>query len=121
MWVIFAGMPAYFLFVWMSAAFRAVGDAQTPLRLLAVAAAVNLVVDPILIFGLGPLPALGVAGAALATVASWLVASASGLGPARTARHPTTGLRFSCAHRWMRPGGRSRSVCRSLSRGRCFR
>ena len=78
MWVIFAGIPLYFLFVWLSAAFRAVGDAQTPLRLLAVAAAVNLVVDPILIFGVGPLPALGVAGAALATVASWLVASAWG-------------------------------------------
>jgi putative MATE family efflux protein len=78
MWVIFAGIPLYFLFVWLSAAFRAVGDAQTPLRLLAVAAAVNLFVDPILIFGLGPLPALGVSGAALATVASWLVASTWG-------------------------------------------
>jgi putative MATE family efflux protein len=78
MWVIFAGIPLYFLFVWLSAAFRAVGDARTPLRLLAVAAAVNLLVDPILIFGLGPLPALGVAGAALATVASWLVASVWG-------------------------------------------
>ena len=78
MWVIFAGIPLYFLFVWISAAFRAVGDAQTPLRLLALAAAVNLLVDPILIFGLGPMPGLGVAGAALATVASWLVASAWG-------------------------------------------
>ena len=40
MWVILAGMPLYFLFVWISAAFRAVGDAQTPLRLLALAAVV---------------------------------------------------------------------------------
>jgi len=78
MWVILAGMPAYFLFVWLSAAFRAVGDAKTPLKLLALAAAVNLVVDPLLIFGLGPLPVLGVTGAALATVLSWLVASAWG-------------------------------------------
>jgi putative MATE family efflux protein len=78
MWVILAGMPLYFVFVWLSAAFRAVGDARTPLKLLAVAAAVNLVLDPLLIFGSGPLPALGVTGAAFATVASWLVASAWG-------------------------------------------
>jgi putative MATE family efflux protein len=78
MWVVLAGMPLYFLFVWLSAAFRAVGDAQTPLRLLALAAVVNLVVDPLLIFGVGPLQGLGVTGAALATVTSWLVASARG-------------------------------------------
>jgi putative MATE family efflux protein len=78
MWVILGGMPAYFIFVWMSAAFRAVGDARTPLGLLAVAAAVNLVLDPLLIFGPGPLPTLGVMGAALATVVSWLVAAAVG-------------------------------------------
>ncbi len=78
MWVILAGMPAYFIFVWMSAAFRAVGDARTPLKLLAVAAAVNLVADPLLIFGIGPLPALGVMGAAIATVVSWSVAAVRG-------------------------------------------
>jgi putative MATE family efflux protein len=78
MWVILAGMPLYFIFAWLSAAFRAVGDARTPLKLLAVAAAVNLVLDPLMIFGPGPFPALGVTGAACSTVASWLVASASG-------------------------------------------
>jgi putative MATE family efflux protein len=78
MWVILAGIPAYFVFVWLSAAFRGVGDARTPLRLLALAAAVNLVADPVLIFGLGPVPGLGVMGAAAATVASWVVAAARG-------------------------------------------
>ena len=78
MWVILGGMPAYFLFVWLSASFRAVGDARTPLGLLAVAAVVNLVLDPLLIFGIGPLPVLGVMGAALATVTSWMVAAAFG-------------------------------------------
>jgi Na+-driven multidrug efflux pump len=71
-------MPAYFVVSWLSATFRATGDARTPLRLLAVGAAVNLLVDPVLIFGLGPAPALGVAGAALATVAAWLVSAAWG-------------------------------------------
>jgi putative MATE family efflux protein len=76
--VILLGMPAYFLFAWIAAAFRATGDARTPLKMLGVAAAVNVVLDPVLIFGLGPVPRLEVLGAALATVASWLVAAAWG-------------------------------------------
>jgi putative MATE family efflux protein len=76
--LIVIGMPAYFMFVWVAAAFRAAGDARTPLRLLALAAAVNVVMDPLLIFGVGPLPRLGVAGAAVATVASWCVAATRG-------------------------------------------
>jgi putative MATE family efflux protein len=78
LWVILVGMPAYFIFVWLSAAFRAAGDARTPLKLLAVAGAVNLAADPVLIFGAGPVPALGVTGAAVATVVSWTVAAARG-------------------------------------------
>ncbi len=76
--VILAGMPAYFLFAWIAAAFRAAGDARTPLGLLGLAATVNVVVDPLLIFGVGPLPRLEVTGAALATVLAWLAAAAAG-------------------------------------------
>ena len=72
--IILAGMPLYFAFVWMAAAFRAVGDSRTPVRLLLAAGGLHLLADPLLIFGLGPLPGLGVAGAALSTVGSWLAA-----------------------------------------------
>ena len=76
--IILAGMPAYFVFAWISAAFRATGDARTPLALLGVAASVNVLLDPLLIFGVGPLPRLGAAGAALGTVVAWCAGSAWG-------------------------------------------
>ncbi len=76
--IILIGMPAYFVFGWIAAAFRAVGDATTPLKLLALAATVNIVADPILIFGVAGVPRLGVRGAALATVGSWAAAAVAG-------------------------------------------
>lgn len=51
-------------------ALRASGDFVTPVKLMVLSVATNLVLDPLLIFGLGPVPALGIEGAALATVIS---------------------------------------------------
>lgn len=51
-------------------AIRASGDTKTPGLIVLCAATLNIILDPILIFGLGPIPQLGVSGAAIATVAS---------------------------------------------------
>jgi len=50
---------------------RACGDTKTPSLLMAASGLINAVLDPLLIFGFGPIPALGIAGAALATLISW--------------------------------------------------
>ena len=49
-------------------AIRARGDTKSPAAIMLVAVVVNIVMDPLLIFGIGPFPQLGVEGAALATV-----------------------------------------------------
>jgi putative MATE family efflux protein len=50
---------------------RACGDTKTPSILMAMAGFLNAVLDPVLIFGFGPIPALGIQGAAWATVIAW--------------------------------------------------
>jgi len=56
-----------------NAVLRAAGDTKTPSLMMACSGLVNAVLDPILIFGWGPIPAFGVEGAAIASVISWLV------------------------------------------------
>lgn len=54
-------------------ALRATGDAKTPSRVMVAAAVLNAILDPIFIFGWGPIPALELQGAAIATVISRFV------------------------------------------------
>ncbi|MBU0983675.1 MAG: MATE family efflux transporter [candidate division Zixibacteria bacterium] len=49
------------------ASFRASGDTRTPMKVGITVVLINMVLDPLFIFGYGPVPALGVAGAAMAT------------------------------------------------------
>lgn len=67
MFVFSLGTMAFYL---LSGALRAAGDAMTPLRLGIALTVLNVVLNVILIPGLGPVPALGVAGAAWGTVAA---------------------------------------------------
>ncbi len=68
--VMTVGSVAMFMTMTMSAGARGFGDAITPMWALGIASIVNVVGDPLLIFGIGPFPRMGAAGAALATVLS---------------------------------------------------
>jgi Na+-driven multidrug efflux pump len=56
-----------------SAAIRATGDMRTPMGIMFVAAVMNGLLDPLLMFGYGPIPAMGLSGAAWASLGSRLV------------------------------------------------
>ncbi|KJY82670.1 multidrug transporter MatE [Vibrio galatheae] len=55
-----------------NAAIRATGDTKTPAKIMMLAGLINGVLDPLLIFGYGPFPQLGIQGAAIASAFSWL-------------------------------------------------
>ena len=61
-------MAFQFPLVAIGAALRGIGDLKVPTMIQVATVALNIVLAPILIFGVGPQPALGVAGAALASV-----------------------------------------------------
>lgn len=74
-------LGAVFLVVPMvgTSAIRATGDATTPMKIMMVAAVANIVLDPIFIFGFAFVPAMGLTGAALATVLARSITFAAAL------------------------------------------
>lgn len=63
-----AGIAFVFGYNAVSGILRGFGDSKTPLLFLFYSTVINIVLDPVFIFGLGPIPKMGVNGAALATI-----------------------------------------------------
>lgn len=71
--VMFLSMPTSFVMILISSSLRGVGDSVTPFRNTLVNVGLDIVLNPVFILGLGPIPALGIAGSALATVIAGLI------------------------------------------------
>ena len=68
--VFFLGSSALFGFFVFDSLMRGYGNTRTPMLVMFASVAVNVVIDPMFIFGFGPIPEMGVEGAAVATVLS---------------------------------------------------
>ncbi len=74
--VIFLSMPTSFIMILLSSSLRGVGDSVTPMWNSILNVALDIVLNPIFILGLGPIPAMGIAGSALATLIAGLISVA---------------------------------------------
>ena len=71
--VIFLAMPATLVSVTVMMGLRGIGDSRTPLIFMIVSVVIDLTLNPVLILGLGPIPAFGIAGSAGATAMAGVV------------------------------------------------
>ncbi|WP_026478054.1 MATE family efflux transporter [Alkaliphilus transvaalensis] len=77
--IIVIAMPIKFLFFAIDGIFRGEGKTNLSMYTLVGSSIMNIILDPLLIFGIGIFPALGIAGAALATALSWFVGLTVGI------------------------------------------
>ena len=73
--IIALGMMFYFINPVFTSIFVGLGNSKSPFKINTIGLITNIILDPVLIFGIGPFPKMGVAGAALATIMSHIIVS----------------------------------------------
>ena len=73
LFIIGCGLIFFFINPMFSQSFTALGDSLTPFKINAIGLVANMVLDPLFIFGFGIIPALGIKGAAIATILSQIL------------------------------------------------
>jgi putative MATE family efflux protein len=75
--IMFVGMPFLYLLSFIGMALRGAGDARTPFVFLAVNVLLDIALNPLFIFGFGPVPRMGIAGSATASIVAQVVTLAA--------------------------------------------
>lgn len=86
--IIFMAVPFLYMFAFLSATLRGSGDTRTPFTFLMLAVLLDIVGNPLLIFGIGPFPKMGIAGSATSTLFANAISLAAMLLWLRHRRHP---------------------------------
>jgi putative MATE family efflux protein len=71
--VIFLGLPCLYMYAFVMSVLRGAGDSKTPFYFMVLSVTLDIGLNPVFIFGIGPIPRLGIAGSALATFVSQAV------------------------------------------------
>src|SRR3984957_20980337 len=66
--IVFSEMPFMYFFMFLQMAQRGAGDSRTPFYFMALAVVLDIILNPLLIAGVGPFPKLGIAGSAVSTL-----------------------------------------------------
>jgi putative MATE family efflux protein len=66
--VIFLALPFIYMYAFVISALRGAGDSKTPFYFMLLSVAIDIALNPLFIFGWGPVPRMGIAGSALATL-----------------------------------------------------
>lgn len=72
--IIFLALPAMYFYNFMMMTLRGAGDSRTPFLFMGLSVVLDVVLNPVLIFGVGPFPKMGIAGSATATLIAQTVA-----------------------------------------------
>ncbi|WP_249729244.1 MATE family efflux transporter [Acidovorax sp. CCYZU-2555] len=86
--VIFLAIPLLYLFTFVSAVMRGAGDTRTPFYFLLLVVLLDTALNPLFIFGWGPVPAMGIAGSSMATLVAHSIGFAALLAWLRWRAHP---------------------------------
>lgn len=86
--IIFMAVPFLYMFAFLSAILRGSGDTRTPFFFLLLVVLLDIVFNPLLIFGLGPFPEMGIAGSATATLIANIISLAAMILWLRHRQHP---------------------------------
>lgn len=75
--IIFLALPFMYFYNFVMMTLRGAGDSRTPFWFMLLSVVLDVVLNPVLIFGVGPIPAMGIAGSALATLIAQLASLAA--------------------------------------------
>jgi len=85
--IIFIALPFMYFYNFVMMTLRGAGDSRTPFWFMLLSVVLDVALNPLLIFGAGPIPALGIAGSALATLIAQLTSLAAMLALLHRRRH----------------------------------